>query len=116
MSTRNRSTSRSPRKVETEVRHYGVIPGDLEAVTKVVRALRAPTRRLRFVYEAGPCGFGLHRYLTTQGEDCVVVNPSSMPKPPTTIRLHPRFTQMSQIVPEANADTRAARECPQRRG
>ena len=35
-----------------EVRHYGVIPGDLEAVAKVVRALRAPNRRLRFVYEA----------------------------------------------------------------
>ena len=63
-----------------EVRHYGVIPGDLEAVAKVVRALRAPNRRLRFVYEAGPCGFGIHRYLTAQGEDCVVVNPSSMPK------------------------------------
>ncbi len=27
-----------------EVRHYGVIPGDLEAVAKVVRALRAPSR------------------------------------------------------------------------
>jgi transposase len=63
-----------------EVRRYGVIPGDLEAVAKVVRALRAPSRRLRFVYEAGPCGFGLHRYLTGQGEDCAVVNPSSMPK------------------------------------
>ena len=63
-----------------EVRHYGGIPGDLEALAKVVKALRAPTRRLRFVYEAGPCGFGIHRYLTAQGEDCVVVNPSSMPK------------------------------------
>ena len=63
-----------------EVRHYGVIPGDLEALAKVMRAVRAPDRRLRFVYEAGPCGFGIHRYLTTQGEDCVVVNPSSMPK------------------------------------
>ena len=63
-----------------EVRHYGVIAGDLEALAKVVRALRAPDRRLRFVYEAGPCGFGIHRYLTGQGEDCVVVNPSSMPK------------------------------------
>jgi transposase len=62
------------------VRHYGVIPGDLEAVAKVLRALRAPNRRLRFVYEAGPCGFGIHRYLTDQGEECVVVNPSSMPK------------------------------------
>jgi transposase len=63
-----------------EVRHYGVIAGDLEALAKVVRALRAPNRRLRFVYEAGPCGFGIHRYLTAEGEDCVVVNPSSMPK------------------------------------
>ena len=63
-----------------EVRHYGVIPGDLEAVAKVLRALRAPTRQLRFVYEAGPCGFWIHRYLTGQGEDCVVVNPSNMPK------------------------------------
>ena len=63
-----------------EVRHYGVITGDVEALAKVVRALRAPNRRLRFVYEAGPCGFGIHRYLTAQGEDCVVVNPSSMPK------------------------------------
>ena len=62
-----------------EVRHYGVISGDLEAVAKVW-ALRAPQRRLRFVYEAGPCGFGIHRYLIAQGEDCVVVNPSSMPK------------------------------------
>ena len=25
-----------------EVRHYGVIPGDLEAVAKILRALRAP--------------------------------------------------------------------------
>ena len=63
-----------------EVRHFGGITGDLEALAKVVKALRAPTRRLRFVYEAGPCGFGIHRYLTAQGEDCVVVNPSSMPK------------------------------------
>ena len=50
-----------------EVRHYGSIAGDLEAVVKAVKALRAPTRRLRFVYEAGPCGFGIHRYLTTAG-------------------------------------------------
>ena len=57
-----------------EVRHDGVIAGDLEAVAKVLRALRAPNRRLRFVYEAGPCGFGIHRSLTAQEEDCVVVN------------------------------------------
>ena len=46
-----------------EIRRYGVINGDVDAVAKLVRALRAPNRRLRFVYEAGPCGFGIHRYL-----------------------------------------------------
>lgn len=35
-----------------EVRHYGVIPGDLEGVAKVLRALRAPDRVLHCVYEA----------------------------------------------------------------
>jgi len=63
-----------------EVRRYGVIAGNREALATVVRALRAPDRRLRFVYEAGPCGFDIHRYLTAQGEECAVVNPSSMPK------------------------------------
>src|SRR5258708_10193056 len=51
-----------------EVRHYGVIPGDLEALGQVVRALRAPTRRLRFAYDAGPCVCGIHRYLTPPRE------------------------------------------------
>ena len=63
-----------------EVRHYGVIASDLEPLDKVVRALRAPDRRLHFVYEAGPCGFGIHRHLTARGEDCVVVSPSMIPK------------------------------------
>jgi len=63
-----------------EVRHYGDIASDLEPLDKVVRALRAPDRRLHFVYEAGPCGFGIHRHLTARGEDCVVVSPSMIPK------------------------------------
>jgi transposase len=63
-----------------EVRHYGVIASDLEPLDKVVRALRAANRRLHFVYEAGPCGFGIYRHLTTHGEACVVVSPSMVPK------------------------------------
>src|SRR5262245_1851196 len=63
-----------------EVRHYGVIASDLEPLDKVVRALRAPNRRLHFVYEAGPCGFGIYRHLTRRGENCVVVSPSMVPK------------------------------------
>jgi transposase len=63
-----------------EVRHHGTIAGDLKALEKVVRGLRAPQRALHFVYEAGPCGFGIHRYLTGRGLDCVVVSPSMIPK------------------------------------
>ena len=36
-----------------EVRHFGMISGDLEAVAEVVRALRAPNRRLRFICHGG---------------------------------------------------------------
>ena len=50
-----------------EVGHYGVIPPDLEALDKVVRALRAPDRVLHLVYEAGPCGFGIRRHLNPRG-------------------------------------------------
>src|SRR3990170_4722414 len=63
-----------------EVRHYGVIASDLEPLDKVVRALRAPDRQLHFVYEAGPCGFGIYRHLSKRGEHCVVVSPSMVPK------------------------------------
>jgi hypothetical protein len=46
---------------------YGVIASDLEPLDKVVRALRAPDRQLHFVYEAGPCGFGIYRISRTFG-------------------------------------------------
>ena len=35
---------------------------------------------LSFCYEAGPCGYGIHRQLTEQGLDCQVVAPSLIPK------------------------------------
>ncbi len=37
---------------------------------------------LRFVYEAGPCGFWLQRYLRSVGQDCVVAAPSLIPRRP----------------------------------
>ena len=36
--------------------------------------------RLRFCYEAGPCGYGIQRQLSTTGHQCVVVAPSLIPK------------------------------------
>jgi transposase len=35
---------------------------------------------LLFCYEAGPCGYGLHRQLIEAGHDCQVVAPSLIPK------------------------------------
>jgi transposase len=63
-----------------EVRPYGRIGGDLGALDKVVRKLHRPGRRLRFVYEAGPCGYVSYRHLTRQGFDCTVIAPALTPK------------------------------------
>lgn len=63
-----------------EVRHYGRIAGDLEAVDKVLLRLKKAHPKLSFVYEAGPCGYALHRHLTRKGYACQVVAPSMIPK------------------------------------
>jgi transposase len=49
---------------------------------KLIRRLEAKTSTLVFGYEAGPCGYGLHRYLTGRGFDCRVVAPSLIPRRP----------------------------------
>ena len=51
-------------------------------IDKLVRRLQSKASRLLFVYEAGPCGFVLHRYLTDKGVECLVVAPSRIPKKP----------------------------------
>ena len=63
-----------------EVRSYGSVDGSLAALDKVVRKLVSLNYELRFVYEAGPCGYDIYRHLTAQGFDCVVVAPSKIPK------------------------------------
>lgn len=37
---------------------------------------------LAFVYEAGPCGYQVHRDLTAQGQECSVIAPGLIPKRP----------------------------------
>ena len=66
----------------SEVRSYGRIAGDLDAVDKAIRSLRERHRHLNFVYEAGPCGYALYRHLTRRGFPCAVVAPSMIPKRP----------------------------------
>ena len=62
-----------------EVRQLGVFENRSEILSKVVSRLSKGGRRLSFCYEAGPCGYGLHRLLTGYGHECVVIAPSLIP-------------------------------------
>ncbi len=59
-----------------EVRRYGEIDNAPLAIGKLVRKLEKRHRRPAFVYEAGPCGYGLYRQLTDIGCSCRIVAPS----------------------------------------
>ncbi len=63
-----------------EVRYVGEIANTPEAMEKLVRQLRKGGENLSFCYEAGPCGYGIHRQLTDLGWECRVVAPSLIPK------------------------------------
>ena len=61
-----------------EVRHYGTIENTFEAIDKVIKSLTETGVELRFIYEAGPCGFALYRYLTGNGFTCIVTDRKSV--------------------------------------
>jgi len=63
-----------------EVRYYGTISGNLAALDKAIKKIKSKGAKLNFVYEAGPCGYEIFRYLTKNGYDCAVVAPSLIPK------------------------------------
>jgi transposase len=65
---------------QNKPRVYGAITNDLDAVDKFCRKMVSTASRLYFVYEAGPCGYGLYRHLTAKGFDCMVAAPSLIPK------------------------------------
>jgi transposase len=65
---------------QNKPRVYGAIANDLDAVDKFCRKMVSTASRLYFVYEAGPCGYGLYRHLTAKGFDCMVAAPSLIPK------------------------------------
>lgn len=51
-------------------------------IDAVVRKLQSKAATLFFVYEAGPCGYWLYRYLQRKGLRCLVVAPSLIPRKP----------------------------------
>jgi len=66
-----------------EIRSYGKIVNNLQAMEKAVARLRkqyGKETELHFCYEAGPCGFVLVRRLVQLGHHCIVVAPSKIPR------------------------------------
>jgi transposase len=63
-----------------EVTYLGTIGTRQCDIDQVIRKRPSKATYLVFVYEAGPCGSWLYRYLTNKGHDCWVVAPSLMPK------------------------------------
>jgi len=51
-------------------------------IDQLIRKMQSKSKHLIFVYEAGPCGYWLYRYLTKKGQVCWVVAPSLIPKKP----------------------------------
>jgi len=63
-----------------EVISLGTIGTRQCGIDHLVRKMQSKAKHLIFVYEAGPCGYWLYRYLTTKGYDCWGVAPSLIPK------------------------------------
>jgi hypothetical protein len=67
-----------------QVFEYGRITNDLHSIDRLISRLRKkhPGHKFHFVYEAGPCGFVIYRYLRNKRKDisCIVVAPSKIPK------------------------------------
>src|ERR1700756_2918298 len=64
-----------------EGREYGRIANTPTALDRLLRKLGGDGMTLRFCYEAGPCGYGIQRRLTTGGHECVVGAPPPVPQP-----------------------------------
>lgn len=98
-----------------EVRHYGTIGGDIESVGRLLKKLVGAGKHPCFVYEAGPCGYVLHRYITQKGYACTVVSPAHIPRPKcdriktdrrdamTLARLH-RAGELTEVYVPAEED------------
>jgi transposase len=65
-----------------EVVSLGTIGTRQCAIATLLRHLQSKGQQLVLVYEAGPCGSWLSRYLMNKGDVCWVVAPSWMPKKP----------------------------------
>jgi transposase len=57
----------------------GICANRADVLRKMVERLARGGSQLSICYEAGPCGYGLHRFLRGLGHTCSVVAPSLIP-------------------------------------
>jgi len=65
-----------------EVELLGKIGTSKADIDRLCKRLQSKARRIRIVYEAGPCGYGLYRQLAGKGFGCMVCAPSLIPRKP----------------------------------
>ena len=63
-----------------EIRFHGTIVNSSDTVLRLTKTLTKNGHAPSFCYEAGPCGYGLHRHLSKLGFECAVVSPAMIPR------------------------------------
>ncbi|WP_341501454.1 IS110 family transposase [Gallaecimonas sp. GXIMD4217] len=64
------------------VQYHGTILTNIRSFDKLIKNQLAKATKLCVIYEAGPCGFWLYRYLQRRGVECWVIAPALIPKAP----------------------------------
>ena len=72
----------APEEPGTEPIYLGPIGTRQCDIDKMIRQLHGKAPRLRFLNEAGPCGYWLYRSLAKSGLECIIVAPSLIPREP----------------------------------
>ncbi len=65
-----------------EVELLGRIGTTQTDIDRLCKRMQSKARRIRVVYEAGPCAYGLYRQLVRKGFECMVCAPSLNPRRP----------------------------------
>src|ERR1700680_2906810 len=55
-----------------DVENLGKISPRATDIDRLCKRMQSKASQVMFVYEAGPCGYGLHRPLTGKGHQCMV--------------------------------------------
>jgi transposase len=92
---------------EGSVNFIGAVPNTPAAILKLSKRLAKEGHRLEFCYEAGCCGYGIYRQLTSLGHGCTVAATSMIPrKPGERIKTDRRDSQKLAILHRSGNLTR----------